>query len=259
MSSAASLSMAYRRVRFSSSAQKMCHIPRVDACRKRCPRRVAHSPGLHVGSTTPGRERTGTRQPGSSRRSGQRTAPDLSFCTSSCELPVPTRTRLQSRPFHAFLKAALRAGHDRLIDLFCTCPDSLPAVEPAHPYVRRMRLVSPTADVCDGGGACTKDVICIGASERDEVCRQNLGHAAYASGDDEQPRTRSLDECNPKRLGQGRVQEDVPAYKYLPEGQPVPSSRKFRSLHHARRQVGRGRRARCGPAAGTSPSFEGCR
>jgi hypothetical protein len=140
---------------------------------------------------------------------------------------VLSRTLLESRPLHAFLKAALRAGHDRLIHLFCPCPNSLPAVEPAHPCVSRMRIVSPAADVCDGGGTCTKDIVCIGASERDEVCRQDLGHAAYASGDDEQPRTRSLDERNPTRLGQGRVQEDVPAYKDLSEGQPASSSRKF--------------------------------
>jgi hypothetical protein len=64
-----------------------------------------------------------------------------------------------------------------------------------------MRVVSSTADVCYGGGTCTKDVVCIRASKRDQVCRQDLGHAAYTSRDDEQPRTRSLDERNPKRLG----------------------------------------------------------
>jgi hypothetical protein len=189
MSSVASSSMAYRKVRLLSYVHQSRHIPRVDACKKRCPSQSVHSLGLHVGSTTPGRERTSTLQLGSSRRLDLRTAPDPEFCTLSCEFPVPSRTLLQNKPCHAFLEAALRAGHDRLIHLFCTCPDSLPAVEAAHPCVRRMRVVSPAADVCDGGGTCTKDVVCIGASERDEVCRQHFGHAANASGRRTAPHT----------------------------------------------------------------------
>lgn len=58
----------------------------------------------------------------------------------------------------------------------------------------------------------------------DEPRRQHLGHAADARRDDEQARTRRLEDADPERLGERRVEEDLGAAEELQGGRERESA-----------------------------------
>lgn len=64
----------------------------------------------------------------------------------------------------------------------------------------------------------------------DHIGRQNLGNAADARADNKQAGRGGLDKRSPKRLGQRRVEKDLPASKGLPDGREDAKENRLETL-----------------------------
>jgi hypothetical protein len=123
--------------------------------------------------------------------------------------------RVDTEPLHPGPKIPLWRDHNALVHALRSFSDPLPAIEGSYTLVRAMGVVRARPQACNGFGTRSEHVRAVRTGERYHVRWKDLRHTPDARGDDVEAGAGGLQDGDPKRLGEGRVQEDVSSHKHL--------------------------------------------